>query len=130
MRRVYAISSVVGLVTDYLGKISVSTVLATKTIATTIVVTNKTFSNPRRVVWIELASPPPKALPALAPVCWRRIESIRIQEVVIWIHGKRDCIIPIRSIVAYGANMCKLTIKRVLYGMLWITFKIRLIYKV
>lgn len=93
----------------YFGNTSVSIVLTTKIIATTIVVTNSTFSNPRRVVWIELASPPPKALPALAPVCWSRIESIRIQEVVIWIHGKRDCIIPIPTIVAYGANMCKLT---------------------
>lgn len=127
MRRVYAKRSITNAV--YLGKISVSTVLVTKTIATTMVVTKSTFSNPRRVVWIELASPPPKALPALAPVCWRRIESIRIQEVVIWIHGKRDCIIPIPTIVAYRANMCKLAGRAVFLRRLWITFKIRLIYK-
>jgi hypothetical protein len=58
-------------------------VLAIKIIETTIVVTKSTFSNPLRVVWIEVASPPPKALPALAPVVWRSIENIRIQEVVI-----------------------------------------------
>lgn len=70
--------------------------LPAKRTAITIVVINKTFSKPLRVVCSVELSPPPNAAPAEAELCCKRIVSIRITDNVIWIHGRRFWIIPMK----------------------------------
>lgn len=74
--------------------------LPAKSTAITIVVINKTFSKPLRVVCSVELSPPPNAAPAPAEFCCKSIVNIRMTDSVIWIHGRRFWIIPIKYILS------------------------------
>ncbi len=78
-----------------------------KSIATTIVVMNNTFSNPRRVVCTDAPSVPPRAEPTLALVCWSKIEMTRMTARIICAQGSIECIIPMTNILAQNKILSK-----------------------